>query len=107
MVDVLLEHFKDKEGVIFNKPSGGMFIWLKIQADNITSEDLFKHLAAAGVITVPGGDFIVPSLNAAGQFVTERDPSIVRLTFSAAQPQQIRDAIKRLADGLKSIGVCL
>ena len=104
MLDSLEENFRGKKGVVFNKPSDGMFIWLQLESD-LTSEDLFKHLAAAGVITVPGGDFLVSSLNNAGEFAREKDPSIVRLTYAAAQPKQIQDAVKRLVNGIKSLGI--
>lgn len=40
-------------------PSAGMFMWLTVTS-GIPSFKIFQALAAAGVITVPGGDFMVP-----------------------------------------------
>jgi 2-aminoadipate transaminase len=90
--------------VTWTKPTGGMFIWLQFPTLKLSSEELFKILAASGVITVPGGDFLVqplapPSESGAATAVLP-DPPIIRLTYAAASEQQIRDGVTRLASGI-------
>ncbi len=58
------------------------------------SDSLFKDLAKAGVITVPGGDFAVMD--------EKRDPSIVRLTFAASSKDQIEEGVARIAKGFRT-----
>jgi len=88
----------------YDIPTAGMFLWLKLSpgADgrSAASFDVFKHLAACGVIVVPGGDFFVP-----GVMGTSVDPSIVRLTFAAATPAQITEGIQRMGRALETLPV--
>lgn len=122
MISALDSHFnknpaeKSKSMVVtYNKPTAGMFIWLEIH-NGPSSEDIFKKLAAAGVITVPAGSFVVKSLSADNNnssvlglnlgspaFIEETDPPIVRLTYAASSAEQMRTGIQRLAEGLQLI----
>jgi DNA-binding transcriptional MocR family regulator len=96
MVSALKKYLTPSQ-VAYNVPTGGMFIWLKFLGKNVPgSGQLFKDLAAAGVITVPGGDF--STLEPKGE-----DPSIVRLTFAAASQENIDEGIKRIASGLNNL----
>ena len=86
-----------------------MFLWLQVQSprfQGVQSEELFKMLAAGGLIVVPGQDFAVPritesaptprsSLSASPD--TSQDLPAVRLTFAAASAANIREGVQRLA----------
>ncbi len=77
-----------------------MFVWLNFET-NKTSFELFQLFAAAGVITVPAADFYVPGVDGSKEGEASRNTtgkSSVRLTFAAASPEQIRKAVKAMAD---------
>lgn len=87
----------------YSIPDGGMFIFLRFSLEhlgNISSDDLFKRLASVGVIVVPADDFHVDRLNQQNEIKTD---VVIRLTYAAAQPQQIHDGIYRLAQGIEEI----
>ncbi len=95
------------KGDIFSyiKPTGGMFVWLNMNTNNEnvrnkpwvdSSEELFKKLAADGLIVVPGGDFKV---NVPWENKPNHDLNI-RLTFAAANKDKINEGIQRLKDSL-------
>jgi DNA-binding transcriptional MocR family regulator len=82
-----------------------MFVWLTFRVDR-TPFELFQLFAAAGVITVPGNDFQVPGVgeNIDTSKAAERTgTAAVRLTFAASSPEQIRKAVKAMADCLMTI----
>ncbi len=86
-------------------PSCGMFVWLTFHVDR-TPFELFQLFASAGVITVPGNDFYVPGVdecNDDNKSAQRTGSAAVRLTFAASSPDQIRKAVKSMADCLATI----
>ncbi|MEX3814670.1 PLP-dependent aminotransferase family protein [Paraburkholderia sp. BR13439] len=84
MLSALEEHMP--EGVHWNVPEGGMFIWLALPPD-IDSAALLEDALAVDVAFVPGAPFFA------------RDPlhHFLRLSFATVSPQQIDRGIERLA----------
>jgi DNA-binding transcriptional MocR family regulator len=112
-VQSMQQHYKDQRDVMvsalqkylpagvaeYDIPTAGMFMWLRLKlAQGAPSFEVFKQLAASGVIVVPGGDFFVP-----GVMGEKQDPSIVRLTFAAASPAQITEGVQRMAKALQNM----
>lgn len=107
-MNCIKEHLSEDE-VKTNCPTAGMFLWMEflktkegsagIDFGSLNSFDIFKRLAADGIIAVPGGDFHVPPATAKDGVAV--DPSVVRLTFAASSPAQITEGIKRLAAAMK------
>jgi len=102
--------------VTYVEPSGGMFLWLKLM-NNLamnTNNRLFQHLAGHGVITVPGEDFYVDSIENISSKKDSKNnknikndevksnPAIVRLTFAAANKDNILEGINRLIKGIQT-----
>lgn len=87
--------------VTFVNPTCGMFVWLNFKTDR-TSFELFQLFATAGVITVPAADFYVPGVGVSADSASKNTTgsASVRLTFAAASPEQIRKAVKAMADCL-------
>jgi 2-aminoadipate transaminase len=85
MLHALAEHFTGL--ATWTRPSGGLFVWLTLNTPHL---DAFDRLPDAierhGVAYVPGGAFCVTG----GQRHT------VRLNFSNAEPDAIREGIARL-----------
>jgi DNA-binding transcriptional MocR family regulator len=93
----------------YTPPSGGMFLWLTFHNlgelnKDLTSFDLFKILCDAGVICVPGDDFLVPDIRTHLQLqqtamsVSAKSKEIaMRVTFAASSPVQIRAAVEKMA----------
>ena len=81
-------------------PTGGMFVWLTFNLPRFTSFDLFKAFASAGVITVPGEDFFVKGII---PFKFANTLPSIRITFAASTPQQIAQAIAKMADCIKAL----
>lgn len=77
-------------GVCWQRPHGGLFIWLKLPQD-ITAEALFPVSLKEGVTFAPGSGF----------FPDGRMHPHLRLNFTANAPDVIDEGIKRLAAALE------
>ncbi len=89
MTDAMEEFFP--ESVQFTKPEGGMFLWVTLP-EGIRSMDLFPKALEQNIAFVPGDPFYPEP----GAYST------MRLNFTNADEETIRDGIKRLADVLAS-----
>ena len=87
MIDALEQHMPSY--VHFNRPNGGMFLWASV--DGVDTHELLQHSARQKVVFVPGVSFY-----------PERDVHDgMRLNFSNASNEKIREGISRLADALR------
>ena len=89
MGDALAEDMP--ESVSFNRPQGGMFLWAR--AKGVDTTDLLQVSARENVVFVPGVSFY-PHCD-----VTDG----MRLNFSNASPEKIREGIARLAKAVKEM----
>ncbi len=94
----------------YTPPSGGMFLWLTFHNlgehnKSLNSFDLFKILCDAGVICVPGDDFLVPDIQSYLGIPTTptRSGIDVRVTFAASSPEQIRAAVEKMSFCIKRL----
>ena len=90
MLAALQENFADLD-VQWTKPAGGMFLWLRMPED----VDTVKMLPAAverNVAYVPGAAF----------YADGPDNRTMRLSYVTASEEQIRTAIKALADTVRA-----
>jgi len=76
--------------VEFNKPSGGMFLWLRLPP-GVDSVALLPKAVERGVAFVPGLPF----------YAGEGDPRTLRLSFVTASNEEIDTAIAALADAIR------
>jgi len=76
--------------VEFNKPSGGMFLWLRLPA-GVEAVALLPKAVERGVAFVPGLPF----------YAGEGDPRTLRLSFVTASDEEINTAIAALADAIR------
>jgi len=88
MTDAMEEHFP--EGVKWTRPQGGLFLWVTAP-EGVNTKDLLKKAIEHKVAFVPGSPF----------FPHGGGENTMRLNFSNAQPDQIREGIKRLGATLK------
>ncbi len=72
-------------GARWNKPEGGMFLWCTLP-DGVSSSVLLQHCLKNKVAFVPGDSF----------FPCEGGENTMRLNFSNAKPEMIREGIARL-----------
>ena len=79
------------KGVTFNRPEGGMFIWLTLPEDVDGAELLARAIAEERVAFVPGGAFFADGSNR----------NTLRLSFSCASDAQIDEGIRRLGKLLR------
>jgi 2-aminoadipate transaminase len=89
MYDALAESMP--KTVSFNRPQGGMFLWAR--ATGVDTTDLLQISAQENVVFVPGVSFY-PHCD-----VTDG----MRLNFSNASPEKIREGIGRLAKAVKEM----
>jgi len=73
-------------GFTWTHPEGGMFLWVTCP-EGVNTNELMREAFARKVLFVPGQDFFS---NSSGQ-------RYMRLNFSNATPEQIREGIGRLA----------
>ena len=78
-------------GVTWNKPDGGMFLWLKLP-DGMNAQALLPLAVARNVAYVPGAPF----------YSGTPDPSTLRLSFVTASVEQINTGIAALAQVFKA-----
>ena len=95
MLDALEQHMADLPGVHWDKPAGGMYVWLRLPEHIDTSEqgELWKLATQHGVLYVPG-HHCYPS---EGQKV---ERNTMRLSFGVQSPESIRTGIERLAEAI-------
>jgi 2-aminoadipate transaminase len=74
------------EGVTWNRPEGGMFIWVQLPAA-IDSMQLLEEAVAQNVAFVPGAPF----------FANDAQRDTLRLSFVTVPPAKIDEGIARLA----------
>ena len=73
----------------YNRPDGGMFLWARL-AGNVDSTALLNEAIAQKVIFVPGAPF----------FASNPEPAMLRLSFATPTPEQLDEAVQRLARAL-------
>ena len=83
MLSAMQEHFP--EGVSWTRPEGGMFLWVTMP-EGVDTEALLGEALANKVAFVPGTSF----------FPLSARKNTMRLNFSNARPEQIREGIARL-----------
>jgi len=88
---VALERHFPKEAH-WTRPSGGMFLMVRLPAD-IEATDLLSEALANQVAFVPGNDF----------HLDETGRHTLRLNFSNASPERIEEGIRRLGKILEGI----
>lgn len=87
MVNAMEEFFP--EGVTFTKPEGGMFLWVTLP-EGVSTMDLFPKALERNVAFVPGDPF----------YSEPGSRNTLRLNFTNADEETIRDGIRRLAEVL-------
>ncbi|MFC7288357.1 PLP-dependent aminotransferase family protein [Herminiimonas glaciei] len=84
MLDALAEFAP--EGVKWNKPEGGMFIWVTLPK-HIDCMQLLEEAIAQKVAFVPGAPF----------YANEPEKNTLRLSFVTVPPEKIREGVSKLA----------
>jgi 2-aminoadipate transaminase len=85
MVDALRRELPD--WVHFNRPQGGMFIWLRLPQGN-DATPLLAHALQANVAFVPGATF----------FAEHPQAHTLRLSFSTPTPERMYEGARRLGE---------
>ncbi|PTB19424.1 2-aminoadipate aminotransferase [Trinickia symbiotica] len=84
MLDALARHMP--QGVTWNRPEGGMFLWVTLPA-GVDTMQLLEAAIAHNVAFVPGAPF----------FANEAASNTLRLSFVTVPPARIDEGIARLA----------
>ncbi len=87
MLETLEECFPPGSGVSWTHPQGGLFLWLRLP-ERMDSRRLLEAALKENVAFVPGNSFFADEAEG-GRYM--------RLNFSNAQPDLIREGIRRLA----------
>ncbi|MDE2121923.1 MAG: PLP-dependent aminotransferase family protein, partial [Betaproteobacteria bacterium] len=77
-------------GVQWNRPLGGMFLWLRLPP-GLSAAELLPLAVARGVAYVPGGPFHAQAA----------DPRTLRLSYVTASAAQIDQGVARLAEAVR------
>ncbi|WP_432134386.1 MULTISPECIES: PLP-dependent aminotransferase family protein [unclassified Streptomyces] len=81
------------EGSTWNRPDGGMFLWVRLPDGHDTTA-LLPRVVAHDVAYVPGAPF----------YAGEPDPATLRLCFVTQTPEEIGEGLRRLGEGLAGTG---
>ncbi|HEY7098836.1 MAG TPA: PLP-dependent aminotransferase family protein [Terriglobales bacterium] len=92
MLAALKEYFPAEAS--WTHPKGGLFLWVTLPA-GMSCQKLFEAALKENVAFVPGDSFYAPNGFA------EECMRHLRLNFSNAQPEQIREGIRRLSVAVK------
>jgi len=94
--DVMLQSLQEffPPEVSWTHPLGGLFLWVTLPA-GLSAQKLFEAALRENVAFVPGDSFYAPN--------GSHDDALrhMRLNFSAAPPEQIREGIRRLSVAVK------
>ncbi len=90
MVSAMEEYFP--KNIKFTIPQGGMFTWVTLQ-EGKSSIELFNKAIAKNVAFVPGDPF----------YVKEKNVNTLRLNYTNADAETIKEGIKRLAQSIEEI----
>ena len=83
MLDAMQAYFPSQ--VQYTKPQGGMFVWVTLE-EGRSALQLFPKAMEQKVAFVPGDPF----------YVEKTDVNAMRLNFTNASPEVIKEGIKRL-----------
>ncbi|NOR45105.1 MAG: aminotransferase class I/II-fold pyridoxal phosphate-dependent enzyme, partial [Candidatus Delongbacteria bacterium] len=89
-LDTMKEYFPPESGVTWTVPEGGLFLWATVP-ESIDTEKLFYEALKYKVAFVPGWQF----------YGENPSNNHMRLNFSFSSKDQIKEAIKRLAQCIK------
>ncbi|MBN1135783.1 MAG: PLP-dependent aminotransferase family protein [Anaerolineae bacterium] len=89
MLQAMEEHFPS--GVTWTRPQGGLFLWVRMP-EQIDAEKLLEVAVEEKVAFVPGRAFYPDGTDGR---------CCMRLNFSNAQPDMIREGIRRLGQAIK------
>ena len=92
MLEALTQHFPPE--VTWTRPKGGLFLWVTLPA-GADAQKLFETAVRENVAFVPGDCFYAPNGH------PEEGRRHMRLNFSSAPPDQIREGIHRLSIAVK------
>ena len=92
MLEALAQYFPPE--VTWTRPKGGLFLWVTL-APGMDAQQLFESALRESVAFVPGDCFYAPNGH---QDDARRH---LRLNFSAAPPDMIREGIRRLSIAVK------
>jgi 2-aminoadipate transaminase len=92
MLDALQQYFPPE--VTWTRPKGGLFLWVTL-AEGMDAQRLFESALRENVAFVPGDSFYAPNGH------QDEGRRHLRLNFSAAPPDQIREGIRRLSVAVK------
>lgn len=81
------------EGVRWNRPRGGMFLWAELPK-GLDAEALLPRAVEAKVAYVPGAPF----------FAADAQRETLRLAFVTVPPARIEDGVARLAEVIRQAG---
>jgi 2-aminoadipate transaminase len=93
MLEALAQAFPAE--VTWTRPKGGLFLWVTL-AKGMDANELFKEALKQNVAFVPGDSFFAP--DGLGQESNRH----LRLNFSHARPEEIREGIRRLSVAVKT-----
>ena len=93
MFEALTQYFPPE--VTWTRPKGGLFLWVTLP-EGMDAQKLFEVAVRENVAFVPGDCFYAPN------GPQEEARRHMRLNFSAAPPEQIREGIKRLSIAVKT-----
>jgi 2-aminoadipate transaminase len=98
MLGALEQHMAGMPGVHWDKPAGGMYVWLRLPEHIDTSEqgELWQLATQHGVLYVPGHHCYPTE----GQKV---ERNTMRLSFGVQSPESIRTGIGRLAEAIEEL----
>jgi len=95
--DVMLEALEKEfpSEVTWTRPQGGLFLWVSLP-EGMDCHQLFETALRENVAFVPGDSFYAPGGHA------EEGRRHFRLNFSNAQPEMIREGIRRLGVAIRN-----
>ena len=92
MLEALAQSFPPE--VTWTRPKGGLFLWVTL-AEGMDAQKLFERAIRENVAFVPGDSFYAPNGH------SQEGRRHLRLNFSAAKPELIREGIRRLSIAVK------
>ncbi len=93
MLEALGQYFPSE--VVWTRPKGGLFLWVTLP-NGMDANEFFQEALKRKVAFVPGDSFFAP------EDQKQEGSRHLRMNFSYAQPEEIREGIRRLSVAAKT-----
>lgn len=99
MLSAADQYFSDLDGVTWERPDGGLYVWMTLPSEIETGfdSDLFRDATESTKVIYVPGELCYPTN------WSDRPRNQMRLSFGVETPDQIQEGMRRLAEAVRHV----